>query len=144
MSLAHYYAKGKAGLMGINTGEAVQHGEDLLIAGGTGLVLGAISASIGGLDHSVAGMKVPVDGMASVGLALAGLAMRSPELKVASVAAGGSASTRWFESFFKKSLGAHGDFDGSDIPFGYGYGHELPAYGGRSAESRLAAFAEAL
>jgi hypothetical protein len=120
MSLAHYYSRAKGGLMNIDSKEAVQLGEDLLIAGGTGLVLGAISASIGGLDHHVAGMPVPVDGLASMGLALAGLSMRSPELKVASIAAGGSAATRTFEALFKRSLGAHGDFDGNDIPFGYG------------------------
>lgn len=141
MSLAHYYARGKAGLMNINTHEAVQHGEDLLIAGGTGLALGLISASIGGLDKHVAGMEVPVDGAVSFGLALAGLSIKSPELKVASIAAAGSASTRTFEKFFKKTL-AHGDFDGNDIPFG----HELPAmgYGYGAEQDSLMATAEYL
>ena len=136
--LSHYYSRAKAGLMGINPHEATQLGEDWMIAGGTGLVLGLISASIGGLDKKIAGFTIPVDGLAAFGLALGGLMMRSPELKVASIAAGGSAATRTFEAFFKKSLGAHGDLDalqggGLDAlqdPYqlhagwGYGYGQD--------------------
>lgn len=147
MSLAHHYARAKAGLGGINPKEATEHGERLLIAGGTGLALGAISAATGGLDKKIAGMNVPVDGLASFGLSLAGLAMRSPELLTASIAAAGSASTRTFEGIFKKGLGAHGDYDGNDIPFGaeapqlagynYGFGDgghgHLPAAGGQFA-----------
>lgn len=129
-SLSHYYSRAKGGLMNINPHEAVQHGEDLLIAGATGAVLGLFAASTGGLDKRVFGMNVPVDGLASFGLAAVALSIRSPELKVASIAAGGSAATRTFESLFKK-MSAHGDFDASDIPFngepaqlegGYGYG----------------------
>lgn len=120
MSLAHHYSRAKAGLMGINPVQATEHAEKLLIAGGTGLVLGLVSASMGGLDHKVLGMNVPVDGIASMGLALAGLSMHSPELLTASIAAGGSAATRSFEAIFKKGLGAHGDFDSNDLPFGFG------------------------
>lgn len=122
-SLSHYYSRAKSGLMGINPREATQLGEDWLIAGGTGAILGLVSASIGGLDKQVAGMNVPIDGLAAGGLALAGLALGIPELKTASVAAGGSASTRVFEKFFKKSLGAHGDED-FDATYGYAYGAE--------------------
>lgn len=134
--LSHYYSKAKGGLMGINPREATQLGEDWLIAGGTGLVLGLVSASIGGLDKTVAGMSVPVDGMAAFGFAIAGLAAGSPELKTASIAAGGSAATRTFEKFFKKSFKANGDFEGEadygygaepaqlQDQYGYGYGHE--------------------
>lgn len=136
--LSHYYSKAKGGLMGINPREATQLGEDWMIAGGTGLVLGLVSASIGGLDKQVAGMAVPVDGLAAAGLAIAGLAIGSPELKTASIAAGGSAATRTFEKFFKKSFAANGegDFEGENEysygaepaqlqdQYGYGYGHE--------------------
>jgi hypothetical protein len=128
MSLSKHYNAAKAGLMGINPVHATEHAERLLIAGGTGLALGLISAGMGGLDHKVMGMNVPVDGLASLGLSVAGLAMHSPELLTASVAAAGSASTRSFEAIFKKGLGAHGDFDSSDIPFGFG-GNEAPQMG---------------
>lgn len=126
MSLSMYYSKAKSGMMNIDSKEAVQLGEDWLIAGGTGAVLGLIAASMGGLDHTVAGMKVPVDGLLSVGLGVAGLSMHSQELKVASIAAAGSASTRTFTALFAKGMGAHGDFDGNDVPFGFGAGPEAP------------------
>lgn len=118
-SLSHYYAKAKGGLMDINPNEAVQLGEDLAIAGITGAALGLMAASTGGMDKTILGVKVPMDGVASIGLALAGLSIRSPELKVASIAAGGSAAARTFEGLFKK-MTAHGDFDAEDLPFGYG------------------------
>lgn len=118
-SLSHYYSRAKGGLMKINPNEAVQLGEDWMIAAGTGAVLGLMSAATGSMDVKIFGMEVPMDGLAAFGLALAGLSLRSNELKVASIAAGGSASSRWFESFFKKTA-AHGDFDGSDVPFGWG------------------------
>lgn len=165
MSLAHHYARAKAGMMGINPKEATEHGERLLIAGATGGVLGLISASTGGLDKKIAGLNVPVDGLASLGLSVAGLAMHSPELLTASIAAAGSASTRTFEGIFKKGLGAHGDYDGNDIPFGAetpqlnagfgfgdgGHGH-LPAASGQfsagfgfdSGRDRLVEAAKAL
>ena len=120
--LSHYYGRAKESFAGINPKEATEHGEKMLIAGGTGLVLGLTSAIMGGLDHKILGMNVPVDGLASFGLAAAGLALHSPELLTASIAAGGSASTRSFEAIFKKGMGAHGDFDSTDIPFGFGYG----------------------
>jgi hypothetical protein len=123
--------------------ELTEIGEDMVIAGATGAVLGLISASLGGLDKTVAGMPVPVDGALSVGLAFAGAGMRSQELRLASVAAGGSAATRTFEKFFKKAMGAHGEFDGqAEIPqfpgagYGYGWGFE--------SGDRLAAAAQAL
>ena len=122
MSLSLYYGRAKAGLMGINPKEATEHAEKLLIAGGTGAVLGLISAGLGGLDHKIFGIEVPVDGVASLGLALGSLVMNSPELGTASIAAAGSASTRAFEGFFKKSLGAHGEFDYVDSQMGFGFG----------------------
>lgn len=119
-SLSHYYGRAKAGLMGINPNEAVQLGEDWMIAAGTGAVLGLMSAATGGMDKKIFGMEVPMDGLAAFGLALAGLSLRSRELQVASIAAGGSAATRTFEALFKKTVTA-GDFDQSDIPFGWGH-----------------------
>jgi len=116
--LTHYYHRAKQGLMGINPHEATQLGEDWMIAGATGAVLGLMSAATGGMDLKIAGLTVPKDGLAAFALALGGLTMGSKELKVASIAAGGAASSRVFEGFFKKSFGAHGDFDGNDIPFG--------------------------
>jgi hypothetical protein len=135
MSISHYYGRAKAGMMNINPVEATELGEKWLIAGGTGLALGLISASMGGLDHKIMGMNVPVDGLMSLGLGVAGLSMRSPELQTASIAAAGSASTRTFEAIFKKGLGAHGDFDANDIPFGFGGAPQLNAgFGGAPAQ----------
>jgi hypothetical protein len=144
-SLSHYYSKAKGGLMNINPHEAVQLGEDLAIAGGTGAILGAMAAATGGMDKQILGMTVPMDGLASLGLAVAGLSIRSPELKVASIAAGGSAASRTFERLFKKTF-AHGDFDAENIPFGYG---EDPAqleagYGYGYGQDRLVEAAAAL
>jgi hypothetical protein len=132
-SLSHYYQRAKGGIANINGKDLANLGEDYLITGVTGAVLGLISASIGSLDKTVAGMPVPVDGAISMGLGLASLSMRSPELRVASIAAGGSAAARTFEKFFKKAMGAHGEFDGGAFPqlspgmqagYGYGWGAE--------------------
>lgn len=130
-SLSHYYGKAKSSMMGVSTKDMVELGEDYLVVGATGAVLGLISSSIGGLDKTIAGMPVPVDGALSLGLGLAALSTRSPELRIASIAAGGSAATRTFEKFFKKAMGAHGEFDGTGLPqmtagygYGYGWGHE--------------------
>jgi hypothetical protein len=120
MGLTDFYKSAKGKMGGIDAKEATQLAEDWMIAGGTGAVIGLIAASAGGLDHTIAGLKVPVDGVLSVGLGLAALTMNSPELKVASIAAAGSASARTFQTLFAKGMGAHGDFDGGDIPFGFG------------------------
>jgi len=142
-SLTHYYSRAKSGMASISGKELTEIGEDMVIAGATGAVLGLISASLGGLDKTVAGMPVPVDGAASIALAFAGAGMRSQELRLASIAAGGSAATRTFEKFFKKAMGAHGEFDGqAELPqfpgAGYGYG-----WGWESGD-RLAAAAQNL
>lgn len=115
-SLSHYYHSAKHGMMNINPKEAAQLGEDWLIAGGTGMLLGLMSAATGGMDKKIAGFNVPMDGAMAFGLALAGLSMGVPELKTASIAAGGSAAARTFEGFFKKALNVHGDFDWSNVP----------------------------
>jgi len=121
MGLTDFYKSAKGKMGGIDAKEATQLAEDWMIAGGTGAIIGLIASSAGGLDHTVAGLKVPVDGVLSVGLGLASLTMNSPELRVASIAAAGSASARTFQGIFSKSLGAHGDFEG-DIP-GQFHGH---------------------
>lgn len=111
-SLSHYYGKAKGGIAGINPVEATELGEDMLIATGTGALLGLISAAKGGnLDIKLAGMTVPVDGLVSFGLGVAGLGIRSKELKIAAIAAGGAASTRVFSKFFAKGLAAHGELE---------------------------------
>lgn len=128
-SFSHYYSRAKGGLVRINPEEAFEHFvENFAIVAGTGAMLGLLSASLGGMDKQVAGFSVPVDGIASVSLGLAGLALGMPELKTASIAAGGSAATRAFEKFFKKSI-AHGELDSVQEQFGYGYGYggALPA-----------------
>lgn len=105
----------------IDPKEATQLMEDYLIVAGTGLGLGLVSASIGGLDKTIAGFSVPVDGASSLLLGLAGLTTRNEGLKIASIAAGGSASVRTWEKFFKKALSAHGEDDFYDqLPPGYG------------------------
>lgn len=140
-SLTHYYQRAKGGIANINGKDLADLGEDYLITGATGAVLGLISASIGSLDKTVAGMPVPVDGAVSLGLGLAALSTRSRELRVASIAAGGSAAARTFEKFFKKAMGVHGEFDGGAFPqlspqSGYNYGY---GWGAESADPLLAA-----
>lgn len=140
-SLTHYYQRAKSGIAGINPKDMVDLGEDYLVVGATGAMLGLISASIGGLDKTIAGFKVPVDGATSIALGVASISMRSKELRTASIAAGGSAATRTFEGFFKKAMGAHGEFDSNVMqqlpggaPPGYGYG-----WGAESADPLLRA-----
>lgn len=135
-SLTHHYTRAKSGLMNIDPKEATQLAEDWLIAGGTGLALGLMSAAFGGLDKKVMGMNVPIDGLAALALGGVGLATRSRELQIASIAAGGSASTRTFEAFFKKGMGVHGDFDSQDIPFGFG--HQPAQLAGFGQQSQFA------
>lgn len=119
MSISHYYSRAKHGLGSINSVEAVNLGEEFLITGATGAALGLIAASKGSLDVTLSGMKIPVDGLLSFGLGLAGLSMRSKELKVAAIAAGGSAATRTFTKVFAKGVAAHGDEINGDFGFGH-------------------------
>ena len=137
-SLSHYYGRAKGGLSAINPVEATELGEDMLIAGGTGAVLGLIAAAKGGsLDITLAGMSVPVDGLMSFGLGLAGLSLKSKELKVAAIAAGGSAATRTFTAFFKKGLAAHGDIDSVNDAFGGGSPEMGFGWGADAGHDRL-------
>ena len=113
-SLTEYYGKMKHGFGTINPAEAAQLGEDWLIAAATGAGIGLLSAGLGGLDKKVFGMTLPVDGLVSVGLGFVGLQMGGESgqlLKIASIAAGGSAAARTFESFFKTGLKVKGDFE---------------------------------
>lgn len=121
--LAAYYSKAKGGIGNINPKEMAQLGEDWALAGVTGLVLGLTSASIGGLDKNIAGFQIPIDGAASIISGIVGLSSGSQELRTASIAAAGSASTRTFEKFFKKALNVHGEDDDGfydQLPPGYG------------------------
>lgn len=131
-SLTAYYGRMKHGLGTINPDEAVQLGEDWLIAAATGAGIGLMSAALGGLDKKVLGVSLPMDGLVSVGLGLVGLQVGGESgqlLKIASIAAGGSAAVRTFESFFKSGLKVKGDFEelgSADMGFG---GHRM-GYGG--------------
>lgn len=129
-SLTAYYGRMKHGLGTINPDEAVQLGEDWLIAAATGAGIGLMSAALGGLDKKVMGVSLPVDGLVSVGLGLVGLQVGGESgqlLKIASIAAGGSAAVRTFESFFKSGLKVKGDFEDLGTS-GFG-GHQM-GYGG--------------
>jgi hypothetical protein len=123
-SLTDYYRNAKHGLGSIDPQEATQLGEDWLIAGATGAAIGLVSAATGSLDIPVAGMKIPVDGLMAVGLGFAGLSLGSPELKTASIAAGGAASARTFGDFFRKGVAAHGDIEDGTSQMGMGWGSE--------------------
>lgn len=131
-SLSHYYGKARSSVMGINTHEAVELGEDWAVAGLMGAALGAIASQSGGLDKKVGGMVVPLDGIAAAACALTGLSMRNHQLKTASIAAIGSASTRIFtRALSKGALGAHGEIESAmaempELGFGqhYGWGEE--------------------
>jgi hypothetical protein len=131
-SLTEYYGKMKHGFGQIHPAEAAQLGEDWLIAAATGAGIGLLSAGLGGLDKKVFGVTLPVDGLVSVGLGVVGLQMGGESgqlLKIASIAAGGSAAVRTFESFFKTGLRVKGEFEdlgGSSMGFG---GHRM-GYGG--------------
>jgi len=123
-SLAHYYGRAKAGIAGINPVEATDLMEDWMIAGATGAGLALMSVSSKGLDAKLGGITIPLDGLAAIGLGVAGLSLHSKELKVASIAAGGAASARVFAGFFKKGLGTHGELDEGTYALGAGWGAE--------------------
>ncbi len=136
----------KAGIGSINPEEAAQLAEDWLIVAATGAGVGLISGAIGGLDHKIAGFTVPVDGLVAGGLGLFGLMTGNHYLKLASVAAGGSAAVRTFERFFKAGFKVKGEFEdlGSGMMgiSGHRFHGQLPAYGpgvgfGVGAQDRL-------
>lgn len=130
--LAAYYGRAKSSFGSINPHDMTQLGEDWLIVAGTGAGIGLLSGALGGLDKTVAGFQVPVDGLVSVGLGIAGLQVSGEAgkaMKIASIAAGGSAAVRTFEKFFGKAFATKvkGDFEdfGQSSSFG-----ALPGYGG--------------
>ena len=111
-ALTHYYGRMKREFHSINPHDATQMGEDLLVTAAAGAAVGLVPATMGGLDKKVGGFDVPIDGLMSVGFGLLGLSVGnhkySQMLKVASIAAGGSAAVRTFEKFFKSNM--HGVF----------------------------------
>ncbi|VVB55227.1 Uncharacterised protein [uncultured archaeon] len=139
-SMTEYYGRMKGGLSSIDPKDMAQLSEDWLVVAGTGAAIGLISGAIGGLDKKVAGFNVPIDGLLSIGLGVAGLQMKGDTgkiLKIASVAAGGSAAVRTFERFFKGAFHVKGEledlgsgmmgisghrFHGQNQLPGYGYG----------------------
>ena len=124
----------KSGMGSIDPKDMAQLTEDWMITAAAGAGVGLLSAALGGLDKKIAGMNVPLDGLVSVGLGFAGLQMKGSTgkaLKIASIAAGGSAAVRTFEKFFKAGFRAKGDFEDLGT-FGAVGGHRfhgaLPAY----------------
>lgn len=113
-SLTEYYGRAKGSFGAVNPADVAQLGEDWMIAGATGVGLGLVSVALGGLDKKVFGFNVPLDGVAAGLLGLAGLNMRGTTghaLKLASVAAAGSAGVRTFEKFFKAGFKMSGEFE---------------------------------
>ena len=136
-ALTHYYGRMKHSIAGINSYEATALGEDLMVATAAGAGIGLISATMGGLDRKIAGFEVPVDGLISIALGVGGLMTHHYKyahvMKIASIAAGGSAAVRTFEKFFRSnlhSLGIKGEFEdlGSRGIGHRGYPGQLPGY----------------
>lgn len=133
-SMTEYYGRMKSGFASINPQDMAQLGEDWMIVAATGAGVGFLSGAIGGLDKKIAGFNVPIDGLLSIGLGVAGLQMKGSTgkaLKLASIAAGGSAAVRTFERFFKSAFHVKGEFE--DLQSGMmgisGHRfHGLPAY----------------
>ena len=136
-AMTAYYHRMKSGIANINSHEATALGEDLMVATAAGAGIGLISATMGGLDRKIAGFEVPVDGLISIALGVGGLMTHHYKyahvMKIASIAAGGSAAVRTFEKFFRSnlhSLGIKGEFeDLGSRGIGYrGYPGQLPGY----------------
>lgn len=138
----------KASASSIKGEDMADLGEEWLITAATGAGIGLLSAALGGLDHKVFGLPIPVDGLVSIGLGVAGLEAQGDmarTLKVASIAAGGSAAVRTFEGFFKSGL----HLGTTSTGFGHGYTEQLPPHmrhmhtyaygfgGGASEQDRL-------
>jgi hypothetical protein len=121
-SLVEYYHHAKGGFANIDPKDMAQLGEDWMVTAATGAGVGLISAAFGGLDKKVAGFPVPLDGLISVGLGFTGLSMKGDvgrALTIASIAAGGSAAVRTFETFFKRGFKVKGEFE--DLGGGLGW-----------------------
>jgi hypothetical protein len=105
---------------------------DWLVTAATGAGLGMLSAALGGLDVKIFGFPVPVDGLASLGLGVAGVYMGGETgglLKIASIAAGGSAAVRTFEGIFRRGFKVTGELE--DLG-GSGFTPAINPYGGSS------------
>jgi hypothetical protein len=91
-------------------------GEALAIAAGTGAALAFVAAvDPDGLGFDVSCFKVPIDGAIGLGLGAASVSIKSPELRIASLAAIGAASARTFSRIFMRAPHAGLDFDANDI-----------------------------
>ena len=117
-ALSHYYGKMKHSITDIDPIEGRILGEDLMVATAAGAGIALISATTGGLDKKIHGFDVPIDGLISVALGVGGLMTHHHRyahvMKVASIAAGGSAAVRTFEKFFRsnlQNLGVKGEFE---------------------------------
>lgn len=160
-SMTEYYGKMKTSFGSIDPKDMAQLTEDWMIVAATGAGVGLLSGAIGGLDKKIAGFNIPIDGLISIGLGFAGLQMKGDTgkmLKIASIAAGGSASVRTFEKFFKAGFHVKGEFEdlgggmteisghrfhglpAADYSQGYGYGIGF----GVGAQDRLVAAARYL
>jgi hypothetical protein len=150
-AMTHYYSRMKGSIEHIDPKEMSQLTEDWMITAAAGAGVGLVSATLGGLDRKIMGYNVPVDGLISIALGVGGLMVRdhrySSMMKVASIAAGGSAAVRTFEKFFKSNihLGIKGEFeDLGHRGIGYRGYPGLPGYQpgpgvayGMSAQDRL-------
>ena len=116
--MTEYYGRMKRGIENINPQDMSELSEDCMIAVATGAGVGLISSMVGGLDKKIMGFNVPVDGLISIGLGVGCLMTHNRKyssiMKIASIAAGGSAAVRTFEKFFKTNgihLGIKGEFE---------------------------------
>ncbi len=150
-SLTGYYgrAKGAMSFDNIDPRDVKELGTEYMIVAAAGAGVAFAGTLLGGLDKEVLGFPVPVDGLISVGLGVVGLATpgkMGDALKVASIAAGGSAAVRTFEGFFKRGFGVKGDFTDLNADRLPGYeGTYGPTYAfGAGAQDRLVAGARYL
>lgn len=113
-SLTEYYSQAKGGFGSIHPEEMAQLGEDWMVAVATGAGVGLMSAALGGLDKKIFGIPVPLEGVAAGVLGFAGLKTEGTTgqiLKLASIAAAGSAASRTFEKIFKAGFHVKGEFE---------------------------------
>lgn len=113
-SMTEYYGRMKSGLGSIDPKDMAQLSEDWMIATATGAAIGLMSGALGGLDKKIAGFNVPLDGLLGLGLGFFGLQAGGDTgkvMKIASIAAGGSAAVRTFEKFFKAGFKVKGEFE---------------------------------
>jgi hypothetical protein len=112
--MTEYYGRMKSGLGSIDPKDMAQLSEDWMIATATGAAIGLMSGGLGGLDKKIAGINVPLDGLVAMGLGVFGLqagGSTGKTMKIASIAAGGSAAVRTFEKFFKAGFKVKGEFE---------------------------------